>query len=70
MIHPIQHQNKDAVQENTSTKTGADQECYDNNSDATNSRKTPETSHSGEKEMFSPLHSYNIFDKIVLNTGD
>lgn len=68
MVCPIQHQNKDAVQENTRTKTDADQECYDNDSEATNSRKTPETSHSGEKEMFTPLDYYNSFDKIVLNT--
>lgn len=69
-MHAIQHQNKDAVQENTSTKTDDEQECYGNDTEATNRRKTPETSHSGEKEVFKPTDYHNSFDMIVLNTWD
>lgn len=57
------------VQENTSTKTDADQECDDNESEATSSRKTPDNSHSGEKEIFTPLLDYcNSCHKVVPNT--
>lgn len=45
--------NKDTVQENSSTRTDADQESYDNDGEATHRRKTPEDSHSGKKEMFT-----------------
>lgn len=69
MIRPIQHQNREVVQEKTSTKTDADQECDDNESEATSSRKTPENSRSGEREIFTPLLDYcNSCHKVVLNT--
>lgn len=58
---PHQHTNKDTVQENTSTKAGADQESYDRDGEATHRRKNPEDSHSGEKKMFSPFDSRIFF---------
>lgn len=57
-IIPLQRMNKDTVQENTSTRTDADQESCDNDGEATHRRKTPEDSHSGKKELFTALDSY------------
>ncbi|XP_056883787.1 ADP-ribosylation factor-like protein 13B isoform X2 [Takifugu flavidus] len=64
--------NKDTVQENSSTRTDADQESYDNDGEATHRRKTPEDSHSGKQDVKNVRSLFLKRKHRVepLNTGD